>query len=274
MAGAGVAVREFVPVVALATGEAAERVLAVVTHAGAHQVVRHGPSTYRLTRRYRPMWPLPSRTETCDVSIGVDQATGHTVVYLEGRLPAGTLHAVRLALGGTVPTVTAAPPAYTGPPMPAMSMPPPPPTSPPAGQPQAGQLPAAGPGGWGAAVTAPPTTPMAAGPRPQSIAVEFDDGRRASLGLLILVGRNPAASPDEFAAQLVAVDDDSRSVSKTHLALGCDERGAWVVDRHSTNGTAVLEAAGRMRCPPGERVYLRLPATVRFGDRTLRVVTD
>ena len=157
-------------------------------------------------------------------------------------------------------------------------MPPPtgfPPAAHVSGQPApAGHLPAGPSSGWGAAVTAPPTTPMVAGPRPQSIAVEFDDGRRASLGLLILVGRNPAAAPDEFAAQLVAVGDDSRSVSKTHLALGCDERGAWVVDRHSTNGTAVIEAGGRMRCPPGERVYLRLPATIRFGDRTLHVVAS
>ncbi|MFC7482839.1 FHA domain-containing protein [Luedemannella flava] len=104
--------------------------------------------------------------------------------------------------------------------------------------------------------------------------MEFDDGRQASLSLIILVGRDPAATAEEFAAQLVAVADEGRSVSKTHLALGADERGAWVVDRHSTNGTSVLRAGTPVRCPPGERVYLPLPATIRFGDRTLRVVTD
>ncbi|GAA1829531.1 hypothetical protein GCM10009682_55550 [Luedemannella flava] len=202
MAGAGVMVREFVPAPALAAGEAAERVLGVVTHGGQHQVARVGPSTYRLTRRFRPMWSLRTTTEICDVSVGIDQATGHTVVLLEGLLPAGTLQTVRLALGGAVPTVTAAPPAYTGPPMPAMSMPPPvAPVAPPPVAPQravsqpvapqrqpsqpvapqaTGQVPVGPHPGWAAQPTAPPTTPMAAAPRPSAIAVEFDDGRRAS----------------------------------------------------------------------------------------------
>lgn len=98
----------------------------------------------------------------------------------------------------------------------------------------------------------------------------LDDGRTLALSALVLLGRDPAAADGEDGAQLVAVDDAARSVSKTHLAVGVDARGPWVCDRWSTNGSALRGLAGAENSlPPGERVHVGDGAVVRFGDRRL-----
>lgn len=100
-------------------------------------------------------------------------------------------------------------------------------------------------------------------------AVRLPDGTVASLDLPLLVGRNPDAQPG---ARSVPVDDPSRSVSKTHLMLGVDEHGPWVVDRASTNGTLVTLADGqRIVCLPDRRVRLADGSLVAFGDLALSV---
>src|SRR5690606_9242235 len=66
------------------------------------------------------------------------------------------------------------------------------------------------------------------------------DGTELPLTGTALVGRNPAPRAGEpVPERLVAVPDERRSVSKTHLAVGVDGDGAWVRDRGSTNGTVV-----------------------------------
>ncbi len=70
----------------------------------------------------------------------------------------------------------------------------------------------------------------------------------------------------------VPVADPGRSVSKTHLMLGLDEHGPWVVDRGSTNGTLVTLADGqRIVCLPDRRVRLSDGSLVAFGDVALSV---
>jgi pSer/pThr/pTyr-binding forkhead associated (FHA) protein len=87
------------------------------------------------------------------------------------------------------------------------------------------------------------------------------------LGATVLVGRDPAPRAGESVGALVAVDDPARSVSKTHLTVGVDGAGAWVVDRNSTNGTVVTLPDGqRILCVPERRVRLVVGASVRFGD--------
>jgi uncharacterized RDD family membrane protein YckC len=98
----------------------------------------------------------------------------------------------------------------------------------------------------------------------------LDDGRIIAVSALVLLGRDPVGDDGEEAAELVAVDDAARSVSKTHLALGVDARGPWVCDRWSTNGSALLGLAGAENAlPPGERVHVGDGTVVRFGDRRL-----
>jgi uncharacterized RDD family membrane protein YckC len=99
----------------------------------------------------------------------------------------------------------------------------------------------------------------------------LDDGRTVPVTGLVLIGRNPRPQPDEQ-AQLVQAGVESRMVSKTHLAVGLDHRGLYVMDRGSTNGTAIANSGGRFEpCAPGDPVRVREGQIVSFGDRYLEV---
>ncbi|MCG7288291.1 FHA domain-containing protein [Cellulomonas sp. ACRRI] len=100
-------------------------------------------------------------------------------------------------------------------------------------------------------------------------AARLPDGTVVDLDAPLLIGRNP--DPQE-GVRVVAVADPGRSVSKTHLMLGADEHGPWVVDRGSTNGTLVTLADGqRIVCLPDRRVRLADGSLVAFGDLALAV---
>ena len=101
---------------------------------------------------------------------------------------------------------------------------------------------------------------------------ELDDGRRIGVDGLVLVGRNPQPGEGEDDAQLVKLADESRTVSKTHLALGVDDAGLFVVDRGSTNGSTIT--------PPGQPPQTARPfhavsvgegSVVSIGDHWLRI---
>ena len=99
----------------------------------------------------------------------------------------------------------------------------------------------------------------------------LDDGRTVPVRGLVLIGRNPQPQPDEH-AELVQAGVESRMVSKTHLAIGLDHRGLYVMDRGSTNGTAIANSGGQFEpCAPGDPVRVREGQFVSFGDRYLEV---
>ncbi len=102
--------------------------------------------------------------------------------------------------------------------------------------------------------------------------LRLDDGRVIDVDGLVLIGRNPVGRPDESPSQLISAGADSRMVSKTHLAVATDQRGLYVTDRGSTNGTAVAGAQGALEpCAPGDKVRLREGQLVSFGDRSFEV---
>jgi len=102
--------------------------------------------------------------------------------------------------------------------------------------------------------------------------LRFDTGQTALVHVLTLVGRAPAVKKGYSGADLVAVQDPSMTVSNTHAAFGATDLGVWVCDLGSTNGTAVLTAAGRERTiPAGSRVSVPAGGRVRLGDRLLKV---
>ena len=108
------------------------------------------------------------------------------------------------------------------------------------------------------------------GPAPVAVLrIRLDDGRDFQLDRSVLVGRNPVGQPGEQHAQLLAVDDPGRSISKTHLHLLTDGAGIWVTDRQSTNGSAVTTPDG-LRTPlaPGVPTFVTPGSSVHFGDRT------
>ena len=88
----------------------------------------------------------------------------------------------------------------------------------------------------------------------------LDDGRRLTVDGLVLLGRNPQPQPGEEDAQLIKIADETRTVSKLHLAIGVDEAGLYVVDRGSTNGSTVTNPSGQSRrCCPGRYGLRRAP---------------
>ena len=99
----------------------------------------------------------------------------------------------------------------------------------------------------------------------------LDSGQRIEVRGVTLLGRSPSTAAGEGEAQLVPVVDDTRSVSKTHIAVMPVRRGVLVVDRASTNGSAVVRDGAETALVPGRPVELRTGDTVRFGDRMLRV---
>ena len=94
----------------------------------------------------------------------------------------------------------------------------------------------------------------------------LDDGAQIPVAEAVVLGRDP--SPNHASGRSVPVADQTRSVSKTHLALVPTDGGIEVTDLGSTNGTAVVHEGAERRLESGAPL-LALPGdTVRFGERT------
>ncbi|GAA2179723.1 hypothetical protein GCM10009785_07490 [Brooklawnia cerclae] len=103
--------------------------------------------------------------------------------------------------------------------------------------------------------------------------VRLDDGRDIPVKTLVLIGRNPQPRPTEQDATLVQAGEPARTVSKTHLALGVDSKGMFVLDRGSTNGTALMTSSGALEpCAANAMVRLHEGQVVSFGERQLQVL--
>ncbi len=101
--------------------------------------------------------------------------------------------------------------------------------------------------------------------------VGLDDGRELPIIGVVLLGRNPQGRPGEE-VELVKVADPTRTVSKTHLAIGVDAYGIYVMDRGSTNGSSVTSAGGvSTPCPPGDVIGVSEGNVVSFGDHWLEI---
>lgn len=103
--------------------------------------------------------------------------------------------------------------------------------------------------------------------------LKLDDGREIDIDQVVLIGRNPSPRPDEEAiATLVNAGEPSATISRTHLVVGVDERGAYVADRGSTNGTALVLPNGEFEpCPAGAQTRVREGQIVSFGERNLQI---
>ncbi|HET9647652.1 MAG TPA: FHA domain-containing protein, partial [Microlunatus sp.] len=100
----------------------------------------------------------------------------------------------------------------------------------------------------------------------------LDDGREIEVDGLILLGRNPQARPGEEHASLIKIADTTRTVSKSHLEIGLNSSGLYVVDRGSTNGSTVTAVNGlSKRCTPGDPVQVEPDSIVSFGDHWLEI---
>lgn len=88
----------------------------------------------------------------------------------------------------------------------------------------------------------------------------------------VILGRNPIVMDTLPDATILMVDDPERGISKTHLAVGPDVNGWWVMDLHSTNGVRIRHTDGTSeRLAPDHRHPVRAGSTVVFGRHTLAV---
>ncbi|GGM39291.1 RDD family protein [Microbacterium saperdae] len=162
------------------------------------------------------------------------------------------------------PAASFAPPAAVSPP----AFAPPPVLRPAAAAPAAVPAPASAPT---PAAATPAAQTAAAAPAGTRAVLILDSGERIEVRGTTLFGRAPAAAAGEGEAQLVRVADDTRSVSKTHLAVMPARRGVFAVDRASTNGSAIIRDGIETALVAGHPAELRIGDTVRFGDRLLTV---
>ncbi|MGO2091239.1 MAG: RDD family protein [Microbacterium gubbeenense] len=125
-----------------------------------------------------------------------------------------------------------------------------------------------------------PSAPAPAAAQPQAPApvpavayeLEIDSGQRVRVGGLIVLGRAPRAEDVPQGVSRVAIPDDTRSISKTHLSARPLADGVEIIDLDSTNGCEI-ERAGQTRAIPPRTPIRAIPGdVVRFGDRSLVII--
>ena len=147
---------------------------------------------------------------------------------------------------------------------------------------------AATPASASAGVSLPPATPVPAA-SPQAATPPLPSASSAapalSVRLVPLLGGNPiliheptvvGRDPDNISAypgaERVALDDPTRSVSKTHAAIFPLLDGVWVTDLHSTNGTRVEYRDGRtVEAVPDKALSALEGSTIFFGRIAFKV---
>lgn len=212
-----------------------------------------------------PAVPLASVPREVPVPVSVDPAS-----------PAPP--SVAAPSSGPPPT---APPVPSPPPPPVPSPPPPRsplPPSPPPPPPSDEVVPVPPPASVASGAEA-PTVVVRGGPRPDSIGagavlvLSFDTGETRMLTGPITVGRDPSTAGEGGDHLLVRVPDPDFSVSKSHVSLFPEGPGqVTVVDRGSTNGTAVEDERGNLfPVVPGAPVTARAGQTIRFGKRAILI---
>lgn len=93
----------------------------------------------------------------------------------------------------------------------------------------------------------------------------WDDGTRMAVYGRTVCGRNPER---EGGVAVLALRDETLSMSKTHFEIGGDDDGAWIIDRFSTNGTNLVRDDERIGLVPGIPAALHPGDRLEFGDRS------
>lgn len=101
--------------------------------------------------------------------------------------------------------------------------------------------------------------------------LRLDTGESIPVTEPVLLGRNPDAAVHP-GARPIALTDDSRSLSKTHLLVRPIEGGLEILDCQSTNGSGLIRAGVEHEVAAGAPVATTDGDTIRIGDRTAAVV--
>ena len=110
-------------------------------------------------------------------------------------------------------------------------------------------------------------------PEGERYVLQFSTGESVTVQATGLIGRNPSTEPGEYVDDLVAILDEGKSVSKTHLEFGQSDGRLWVCDRYSTNGTILRAPKSEpRRCEPGHRYPIDRGWRVDIGDEFFVVI--
>lgn len=116
-----------------------------------------------------------------------------------------------------------------------------------------------------AAQPAPPTA------SPLRFELRFDTGESILVADPVLLGRNPEATAFP-GARPIALTDDSRSLSKTHVLVRPVDGGLEITDCRSTNGSGLIRDGVEYEIQAGVAVMTISGDTIRLGDRLANVV--
>jgi uncharacterized RDD family membrane protein YckC len=118
---------------------------------------------------------------------------------------------------------------------------------------------------------APAPAPVAASAPVARYGLRFDTGESILVSEPVLLGRNPDPTGHP-GSRAIALADDSRSLSKTHLLVRPVEGGIELVDCGSTNGSGLIRGGTEYGVTPGTPVGAIEGDMIRLGDRVATVV--
>ena len=125
-----------------------------------------------------------------------------------------------------------------------------------------------------AAPTPAPASAPAPVAAPEPVArygLRFDTGESILVSEPVLLGRNPDPTGHP-GARAIALADDSRSLSKTHLLVRPVDGGIELADCGSTNGSGLIRGGTEYGVTPGTPVGAIEGDMIRLGDRVATVV--
>ncbi|GAB3598368.1 RDD family protein [Microbacterium tumbae] len=101
--------------------------------------------------------------------------------------------------------------------------------------------------------------------------LRLDSGDSVLISAPVVLGRNPDAAENP-GARPIALADESRSLSKTHLLVRPVDAGLEITDCRSTNGSGLIRDGVEYALAAGTPVLATDGDTIRIGDRTAAVV--
>ena len=113
-----------------------------------------------------------------------------------------------------------------------------------------------------------PTTPTATAPL---AALLLDTGQSIPINRIIVLGRAP--SQLSAADTPIAIDDQTRSLSRTHVRIMPSATGITIEDLNSANGTRARTPGGRTHTlVPGRPIELHINSQLLLGERLISVL--
>jgi len=113
-------------------------------------------------------------------------------------------------------------------------------------------------------------TRIVAPPAPRPAAdLMFSTGDSATVDGRVVIGRNPLNG--DAPAQLIALADPTRTISKTHCALHWEDGTLFITDLGSANGTTVFSSVGTTQLTAGLPEAIDSDVRIQMGEQYFTV---